>query len=146
QPAYRTVIAGLLAESGAEELGFVADIGAVLRGADVLVLPSVTEGSALVVFEAMASGAVPLVSDASGAPVEPGTDGLVHEAGDVPALAKDRAGRAADPAGLAAMRAAALARRDELSWSTAGIELRTAYELASGRGIRGQGARSRGQN
>lgn len=130
QPAYRTVIAGLLAASGAEELGFVADMGAVLRGADVLVLPSVTEGSALVVFEAMASGAVPLVSDASGAPVEPGTDGLVHEVGDVAALAKDLAGLAADPSRLAAMRAAALARRDELSWRSAGVELRTAYETA----------------
>ncbi len=127
QPNYRTVIADLLNESGAEELGFVDDAGAVLRRADVLVLPSVTEGSALVVFEAMASGAVPLVSEASGAPVNPGADGLVHEVGDVATLATDLAALAADPARLAAMRASALARRDELSWRTAGVELRDAY-------------------
>lgn len=127
QPSYRTVIADLLARSGAEELGFVDDAGGVLRGADVLVLPSVTEGSALVVFEAMASGAVPVVSDASGAPVIPGADGLVHAVGDVATLACDLAALAADPARLAAMRASALARRDELSWRTAGVELRDAY-------------------
>ena len=130
QPDYRTVIAGLLQQAGAEELGFVTDIGAVLRGADVLVLPTVTEGSALVVFEAMASGAVPVVSDAAGAPVDHGVDGLVHAAGDVAALTGDLAALAADPARLAAMRSRALARRDELTWRSAGADLRTAYEAA----------------
>ncbi len=127
QPRYREVIADLVAEAGAEELGFVTDTGAILRGADVLVLPSVTEGSALVTFEAMASGAVPLVSDAAGAPVEPDSDGLVHEVGDVAALARDLKALAGEPDRLAAMRAAALARRDELSWGAAGVVLRDAY-------------------
>ena len=130
QPDYRTVIADLLDKAGAEELGFVTDIGAVLRGVDVLVLPTVTEGSALVVFEAMASGAVPVISDAAGAPVDHGADGLIHRAGDVAALTGDLAALAADPARLAAMRARALARRDELTWRSAGGDLRSAYRTA----------------
>ena len=101
--------------AGAEELGFVTDIGAVLRGADVLVLPTVAEGSALVVFEAMASGAVPVVSDAAGR-----RSTTVSTGWSTPPATSPRDGRpggaAADPARLAAMRSRALARRDELTW------------------------------
>jgi glycosyltransferase involved in cell wall biosynthesis len=130
QPDYRTVIADLLDKSGAEELGFVTDMGAVLRGVDVLALPTVTEGSALVVFEAMASGAVPVVSDAAGAPVDHGADGLIHHAGDVAALTDHLAALASNPVRLAAMRARALARRDALTWRGAGADLRDAYRTA----------------
>ncbi len=51
-------------------------------------------------------------------------------AGDVAALTGDLAALAADPARLAAMRSRALARRDELTWRSAGADLRAAYEAA----------------
>ena len=46
-------------------------------------LASLTEGSALVTFEAQGSGCVLCVSDAAGADCRPGLDALVHPAGDV---------------------------------------------------------------
>ena len=57
-----------------------------MRAADVLVLPSFEEGSALVTYEARAAGCVLAVSDRTGAPATHGHDALVHPAGDVAAL------------------------------------------------------------
>ena len=57
-----------------------------MRDADVLVLPSLTEGSALVTYEAQAAGCALLVSEAAGAPCEHRREGLVHAPGDVAAL------------------------------------------------------------
>jgi D-inositol-3-phosphate glycosyltransferase len=127
QPDYRDRIAPLLGAAHAEELGFVSDTAGLLRTSDVLLLPTSTEGSALVVFEAMASGAVPLVSDAAGAPVRSDEDGFVHAAGDVAALTRHLAALSGDSELLATMRAHCLARREELSWHTAGAILRDAY-------------------
>ncbi len=51
---------------------------AVYRGADVLVLPSLLEGSALVVLEAMASGLPVIVTENTGADaVRDGVEGFV---------------------------------------------------------------------
>lgn len=104
-------------DPGVVELGFVADVGAVLRQAHVLVLPSVEEGSALVTYEAQASGAVLLVSDA-GAICRHGEEGLVHRTGDVRALTGHLRAVDGDRALLARLRARTLARRDQLSGPT----------------------------
>lgn len=138
EPEYRRVLAPLLERSGATELGFQRDTGAVLRRSDVLVLPSVSEGSALVTYEALASGAVPLVSQAAGSPVIDGVDGLLHPVDDVAALAAHLTRMATDPGLRASLRAAGLRRRDELSWESAGRVLAEAYEI----GIRRHSERS----
>ncbi len=136
QEEYRPVIAELLTQSRAQEKGFVTDTGAALRAADVLLLPTATEGSALVVFEAMASGAVPLVSDAAGAPILDGQDGLLHAAGGVATLTAQLRDLDAHRERLADLRAHTLARRDDLTWTAAGTALRDAYldGIARGRG------------
>jgi glycosyltransferase involved in cell wall biosynthesis len=79
---------------------------------------------------------VPLVSTAAGAPVRDGVDGLLHDVGDVDTLAGQLKELAADPARLAALRAAGLAGRDELTWARAGRRLADAYAEAGHRGPR----------
>ena len=60
-PGYRELLAPLLDQPGVEVLGFRDDVPRLLRNADVLILPSVEEGSAAVTYEAQASGCVLLV-------------------------------------------------------------------------------------
>jgi glycosyltransferase involved in cell wall biosynthesis len=57
-----------------------------MRKCDVFVLPSWLEGSAKVVYEAMACGLPAIVTHSTGSVVRDGIDGFVIEAGDVEAL------------------------------------------------------------
>ena len=107
--------------------GFVPDVAAVMRDSDVLLLPTVEEGSALVTYEAQASGCVPVVSDAAGARCTHLEDALVHEAGDVAALTEHLRLLAGDPDLLARLRARTLARRDELTWEQGARDLEGLY-------------------
>ncbi len=83
---YREVLAQWLAHPSVEDLGYVGDLSGLMREADIFILPSVEEGSALVTYEAQASGCVLVVSDATGARCEHMETGLVHAARDVDAL------------------------------------------------------------
>lgn len=127
---YAAAMSGLLDHSSVEALGFVTDVGSVLREVDVLVFPTVTEGSALVTYEAMASGAVPLVSTAAGAPVRDGVDGLLHEPNDIAMLTSQLQDLAKDPELLARLRRGALSRRNELTWQHGTKMLLEAYSEA----------------
>jgi len=127
EPAYRDVLAPMLAHPSVQELGHVSDPGAVMRDCDVLVLPSVEEGSALVTYEGRASGCVLAVSDRSGAPCRHDYDGLVHRAGATDELQAHFQALARDPQLLARLRAASLAGLDELTWSAAARALLDAY-------------------
>ena len=127
---YRVVLEPLLAHPSVEQHGHVADPAALMRSFDVLVLPSVEEGSALVTYEARACGAVLLVSDHSGAVCTDGVDALVHRAGDEAALAGNLRALAGDAELLGRLRAASLAGATELTWSEAGRVLAGAYAAA----------------
>ncbi|NYK46330.1 glycosyltransferase, partial [Salmonella enterica subsp. enterica serovar Typhimurium] len=85
-PAYRALLADELADPTVRVLGFSDDVGAVLAASDVLVLPTIEEGSALVTYEAQGTGCVPLVSTAAGAMLDHDVQGLVHEPRDVATL------------------------------------------------------------
>ena len=67
-------------------VGFSSSVGAALAASDVLLLPTIEEGSALVTYEAQGAGCVPLVSSAAGAMLDDGVQGLIHEPRDVAAL------------------------------------------------------------
>ena len=54
-----------------------ADVRNLLRWADVLVLPSISEGSALVTYEALASGVPVITTPNSGSPVQDGVTGFI---------------------------------------------------------------------
>jgi glycosyltransferase involved in cell wall biosynthesis len=129
-PDYRDALAPLLAHPSVEQHGHVADPAALMRSFDVLVLPSLEEGSALVTYEARACGCVLAVSDRAGAACTDGVDALVHPAGDVAALAGHLRTLASDRALLERLRAAAVERAPELTWSQAGRVLAGAYAAA----------------
>jgi glycosyltransferase involved in cell wall biosynthesis len=82
------------------------------ENADVFLLPSIEDGSALVILEAMVAGLPVIVSDHAGAAlIEDGVSGFIVPAGDVSAIIDVVTRLAADPAlradvGLAAQRIA----------------------------------------
>ena len=126
-PSYRERIASLLEHPSVKELGFVRDVALVMRESDVLVLPSVTEGSALVTYEAQAAGCALVVSSAAGASCRHLEQGLVHEAGDTQTLTEHLHRLDQDQRLLSRLRAQALANSRTLTWSAAGERLAEAY-------------------
>jgi glycosyltransferase involved in cell wall biosynthesis len=114
---YREVLAPWLAHPSVEDLGYVSDLSGLMRGSDIFILPSVEEGSALVTYEAQASGCVLVVSDATGARCEHMETGLIHAARDVDALTSHLRLLEEEPMLLARLRGATLARLGELTWA-----------------------------
>ncbi|WP_131769484.1 glycosyltransferase family 4 protein [Candidatus Protofrankia californiensis] len=130
-PEYRASLGELLRLPGVRELGFVDDLGALFRSADALVLPSVTEGSALVTLEAAACGCVPVISDACGAPTRHLVDGLVHRATNTAELVEHIKLLAEDPAMLTKLRQACLDVRGQHTWDAAGVRLAEVYRTVA---------------
>jgi glycosyltransferase involved in cell wall biosynthesis len=126
-PGYREALGELLEDPSIEASGYVDDVGALMRAADLFVLPSVEEGSALVTYEAQASGCVPLVSDATGARCEHGRQGLVHPAGDSDALREHFSLLDRDRELLARLRAATIESIPSLTWEKGAEELVAVY-------------------
>lgn len=116
---------------GVEVHGFVADMSSIYERADILILPSVEEGSALVTYEAQAAGCVLLVSTAAGALMTDGVEGLVHRPRDVMALTTHLDELDADRTRLARMSAAAIDHAPLLTWAAATERLTEAYTRAS---------------
>ena len=108
-------------------LGHRNDVPSLMRQSDVLVLPSIEEGSALVITEAMGSGCVPLASDASADPRSHLKTGLVHPVRDVEALARHITMLNEDRALLERLRAACLEAAPRFTWTAAGPILLDAY-------------------
>jgi len=125
--AYRVVVADRLAHPSVELRGVTPTPIEELARADVLLLPSLEEGSALVTYEAQVAGCVPLVSRAAGALLDHDVHGLVHEAGDVQALTAQLDLLDRSPATLHRLRDAAIAHAPELSWEAAARSLLAAY-------------------
>jgi glycosyltransferase involved in cell wall biosynthesis len=132
-PAYRRVLEPLLAQPSVTVLGHSEHVPELMRSAHVLLLPSIEEGFGLVCTEAMASGCVPLVSNASTGLCRDGENALVHEVGDVEALATHLSVICEHRDLWLRLREAALAERDAISWHAAGARLADVYaEIAVG--------------
>lgn len=129
-PGYREALAPQLRDPSVEVRGFVADLGGAMRAADVFVLPSIEEGSALVTYAAQASGDAILVSEAAGARCIHLVDGLVHPVGDVDALTEHLRLVDGDRALLERLRRAGMETAASLTWSAAGKNLLANYERA----------------
>lgn len=134
-PAYQEKLAPMLAHPSIRLLGHRKDLPELMRQSDVLVLPTIEEGSALVTSEARGSGCVLLVSEAAGAICKHMENALVHKVGDIAELAQHITLLNEDRALLERMRVASLATVDALTWTAAGRVLLEAYRetLASGR-------------
>jgi alpha-maltose-1-phosphate synthase len=93
-----------------------AEVPARMAAADVFVFPSLFEGSAVVTYEALASGLPCLVTPDAGSVVRDGIEGLLVRAGDVDGLAErmERVGN--DPALRAEMALSARRRAEEFDW------------------------------
>ena len=125
---YRDRVQALLDLPGVRVAGFSDDVPGAMRSADVLLLPSVEEGSALVGYEAQGSGCVLLASSAAGARIRHGEDGLVHAPRDVVTLASQLRAVATDPLLLGRLRSASIDAARDLTWTHAARRLIEVYE------------------
>jgi glycosyltransferase involved in cell wall biosynthesis len=125
-PDYQEKLASMLSPS-VKVLGHRNDVPELMRKSDILILPSIEEGSALVTSEARASGCVLLVSEAAGANCRHMENALVHRVGDVPALAEHITMLHEDRALLERLRAASLKSCSEITWTAAGAMLVDVY-------------------
>jgi glycosyltransferase involved in cell wall biosynthesis len=129
-PGYREILAGQLAHPSVQVLGHRKDVADQMRRSDVLVLPSIEEGSALVTFEARGCGAVLLVSEAAGAICRHEENALIHRVGDVPTLAHHFTILHKDRDLLRRLRESSLRTVSQLTWEAAGRRLLAAYPRA----------------
>ena len=126
-PAYADKLACQLAHPSVRVVGHRDDVPDIMRQSDVLVFPSIEEGFGLVCVEAMASGCVPLVSDACTDEVVHGRNGLVHRAGDVDTLTSQLTTLDRDRQLLRELRDEGLDAAARLTWADAGRALLDAY-------------------
>src|SRR4029077_13241054 len=93
-------------------VGYQEEVGRFYDAMDVLLLPSVNEGTPVSVIEALAAGRPAVATRVGGTPdvVRDGVDGFLVEVGDTDALAARLAELAADPERRARMGEAGRAR------------------------------------
>ena len=94
-----------------------AELARHYKEADFFVFPSLLEGSALVTYEALASGLPVITTPNSGSVVRHGIEGLIVPPRDVDALRKSIQKLAVDGELRRKMRLAARKRAEEYSWS-----------------------------
>lgn len=126
-PGYAEKLTTQLSHPSVSRLGYRHDLADIMRACDVMVLPSIEEGSALVTYDARGSGCVLLVSDSTGAVCEHDKNGLIHRTGDVETLAGHFSRVHEDRTLLARLRATSLETASELTWASAGRKMLAAY-------------------
>jgi glycosyltransferase involved in cell wall biosynthesis len=126
-PGYAERLSSQLSHPSVSLLGYRKDLADIMRASDVMVLPSIEEGSALVTYDARGAGCVLLVSDSTGALCEHEKNALVHRTGDLETLANHFSRVHEDRALLARLRAASLETASELTWAAAGRKMLEAY-------------------
>lgn len=126
-PGYKEYLSTQLSHPSVKVLGFRKDLNQIMRESDILVLPSIEEGSALVTSEARGSGCVLLVSEAAGAVCKHGINALVHPVGNVPLLSRHFTELHNDRARYVQLRNESLKSVSDLSWTSAGRILERIY-------------------
>lgn len=125
---YREVLASKLSHPSIKELGFQNDINSLLQKCHALILPSISEGSAIVTYEAQACGCVLLVSEATGAVCEHMKEGLIHTLGDIDTLRDQIDMLASDKNLRDRLQANSLAGVASLTWAEAAKRLVKVYQ------------------
>ena len=126
-PGYAEKLSHMLAHPSVHVLGHRTDVPELMRKSDILILPTIEEGSALVTAEARGSGCVLLVSEASGAVCTHMENALVHRVGDVKTLTEHITLLHENRALLETLRASSLSSVREITWQAAGQTLLHAY-------------------
>jgi glycosyltransferase involved in cell wall biosynthesis len=127
-PGYAEKLAPMLDDPSVRVLGHRKDVPELMRNSDILVLPTIEEGSALVTSEARGSGCVLLVSEAAGAICKHMENALVHRVGDIEMLTQHITILYEDRALLKRLREASLSTASEATWTSAGVRLLQAYK------------------
>jgi D-inositol-3-phosphate glycosyltransferase len=138
-PGYEAHLRSMLSHPSVKPLGHRTDIADLMRQSDILILPSIEEGSALVTSEARGSGCVLLVSEAAGAICTHMQNALVHKVGDVDQLTSHLDLLDQDRGLLEKLRSESLRSINEITWSAAGRRLFTVYQEAIARHARRHG-------
>ena len=104
---------------GVEHLGRVAhsEMPRVMANADVFVFPSLFEGSAVVTYEALASGLPSIVTAAAGSVIRDGVEGFLVPSASVDVLAERMQSLGSNPLLRRAMSHAARSRALDFDWS-----------------------------
>jgi alpha-maltose-1-phosphate synthase len=113
--------------------GTHAELAERYRRADVFVLPSLHEGSALVTYEALASGLPVIATPQTGSVVRDGVEGFLVPAGEIEPLAERLLELFRDPGLRREMGARARRRAEEFSWAAYGERLGAAVRGVLGR-------------
>lgn len=124
---YRERLANKLTHPSIKELGFQNDVNSLLQTCHALILPSMSEGSAIVTYEARVCGCILLVSEATGAICQHMRDALVHKVGDVDSLRQHIDVLNSDRSLYTKLRNNSLAALDQLTWEKATQRLVKAY-------------------
>jgi glycosyltransferase involved in cell wall biosynthesis len=126
-PGYAERLSSMLSHPSVHVLGHRRDVPELMRSADILILPTIEEGSALVTYEARGSGCVLLVSDAAGAVYKHGENALAHQVGDVAAITRHLTILHEDRALLKTLRENSLRTSKDITWTAAGKILLDVY-------------------
>jgi glycosyltransferase involved in cell wall biosynthesis len=126
-PGYAEKLTPMLAHPSVHKLGHRNDVPELMRKSDILVLPSIEEGSALVTLEARGSGCVLLVSEAAGAICQHMENALVHRVGDIAALSEHITLLHENRALLEKLRADSVSTVGNITWTAAGKKLFGVY-------------------
>jgi glycosyltransferase involved in cell wall biosynthesis len=127
---YKQRFAAELSNPSIVQLGHRHDVPRLMQKADILLMPSIEEGFALVCAEAIGAGCVPLASNACTEMCRHMENALVHSVGDVATLRQQITDVHGNPQLLARLRAGALQSRADWTWTEAGRVLLGAYEQA----------------
>lgn len=127
---YKSKFARELSDHSVIPLGHRTDVPHLMRTADVLLMPSIEEGFALVCVEALGSGCVPVVSGACTEICQHMHNALVHPIGDTQALARHITLLYENPSLLHRLRETCIAERLNYTWTAAGRTLQNAYQIA----------------
>jgi len=112
---------------GVMYVGFHTDVAQLYSQVDVFLFPSLGEGSALVVYEAMASGLPVIVTENAGSLVRHNTDGEVVEPASSEAIAHSLEGMRADSRRCREMGRNARERIEPYTWQSYGDRLVEVY-------------------
>jgi glycosyltransferase involved in cell wall biosynthesis len=126
-PGYAEKLSAMLSHPSVRVLGHRKDVPELMQQNDILVLPSIEEGSALVCSEARGCGCVLLVSEATGAICSNMENALVHRVGDVAALTQHITMLHEDRDLLERLRSASLQSAPDITWTAAGRKLLDVY-------------------
>jgi glycosyltransferase involved in cell wall biosynthesis len=132
EPTFRKVLSNFAAVGNLRIPGFVGNPSEKFAEADVFVFPSIEEGSALVTYEALASGLPVITTPNSGSVVRDGVDGFIVRARDTDALTEKIEHLYQNREALREMSIQARNRALQFTWDSYGENLISAYKKILG--------------